>query len=174
MSVVLTYSKTLDISSQALNLEGLDYSIRQNSVLSSIFEGLSQDNNSSDFNCHFLLSLTVEQIQELENIILTHNGYPPTALSAQNAIKNAINFGNQLIIEFASENVLMGITQAGQTKAVADYLVDVTRYAQTGALYEVINEVDRLSTAGLPPELAPFITQTRLDEFKQKILDYLS
>lgn len=89
-------------------------------------------------------------------------------------VKDGINFGNDLIIAFAAENVSMGITQAGKTKAVADYLVDVTRYAQTGALYEVINEVDRLSTAGLPPELAPFITQTRLDAFKQKILDYLS
>lgn len=89
-------------------------------------------------------------------------------------VKSAIDFGNELIIGFAAENVSMGITQAGKTKAVADYLVNVTRYAQTGSLYEVINEINRLSDAGLPSELAPFITQTRLDAFKQKIVNYLS
>jgi hypothetical protein len=77
------------------------------------------------------------------------------------------------MVEFASENVMMGITQAGKTKEVANYLTDVARHIQTGSLYEVINEIDRLKIEGLPQDLSPFITETRLDRFKQKILDYL-
>jgi hypothetical protein len=91
----------------------------------------------------------------------------------RNVIINAMSFGNSLIVEFATENVLMGITQAGKTKAVSDLLSDVMRYAMSGSLYEVINEVDRLLQAGLPAELEPFISTSRLTSFRQKIVTYL-
>lgn len=90
------------------------------------------------------------------------------------SIEGAIKFGQAMLVDFATENVLLGITQLGKTKEVSDYLADVTRYIQTGSLYEVINEIDRLIAAGLPVELEPFITESRLLLFKQKIVDYLS
>lgn len=89
-------------------------------------------------------------------------------------VVNSQAFGNTLIVEFATENVLWGITQAGKTKAVTDYLKDVMRYAQSGSLYEVMNEVDRLVAIGIPQELAPFVTLERLGQFRQKIVDYLT
>ena len=88
-------------------------------------------------------------------------------------IQDAIKFGNDIIIEFAAENIAMGITQLGKTKAVADYLADVMRYAQTGSLYEVLAEIQRLEGLGLPADLAPFITTERLALFKGKIQSYL-
>jgi hypothetical protein len=88
-------------------------------------------------------------------------------------IRNAVMFGTDLMEEFAAENVMSGITQAGKTKQVADYLADVIRYVQTGSLYEVINEVDRLIAAGIPPELDPFVTQDILNNFKSRVLVYL-
>lgn len=88
-------------------------------------------------------------------------------------IEGAMRFGQQMMISYASENVLMGITQAGKTKAVADYLEGVIRYMQTGSLYEVMHEIDRLKSEGIPVELSPFVTEVRLEAFKNKILDYL-
>lgn len=85
----------------------------------------------------------------------------------------AIAFGQDLIVDFAAENVLMGITQAGKTKDVADYLSNVMRYAQSGSLYEVIAEVDRLVADGLPANLEPFITTARMAEFKSRVEAYL-
>jgi len=92
---------------------------------------------------------------------------------ARNSITNAIIFGQELIVTFATENVLMGITQAGKTKSVSDYLADVTRYTQTGSLYEVINEIDNLIIEGIPQDLDPFVNQARLESFKSKIQNYL-
>jgi predicted P-loop ATPase len=94
--------------------------------------------------------------------------------AAKIVISEAMEFGRTLVVDFAAENVLMGITQAGKTKAVADYLSDVSRYTQTGSLYEVISEIDRLIQEGLPSDLEPFITESRLIAFKQKIIDYLT
>jgi hypothetical protein len=88
-------------------------------------------------------------------------------------IADAMVYGNLLIQTFASENVLMGITQAGKTKDVSDFFADTTRYAMTGSLYEVINEVNRLKDAGLPSDLAPFVTEQRLNDFIAKVEDYL-
>lgn len=89
-------------------------------------------------------------------------------------IKQAIAFGQQLMIEFSSQNVLMGITQQNKTKAVSDYLNEVQRYLLSGSLYEVVKEIDRLQQAGIPENLAPFVTQERLNQFKQKILNFLN
>lgn len=110
-------------------------------------------------------------------IVYNENYTPPTdpiELIVQKKIIEAINFGYNNTVAFATENVIMGITQAGKTKLVADYLIDVFRYCQTGSLYEVINEIDRLVLQGIPLELDPFVTQTRLEKFKQDIQDYLS
>lgn len=91
----------------------------------------------------------------------------------EDKIKKALEFGQQLLIEFAAQNVIMGITQQGKTKEVADYLEAVVRYLSTGSLYEVINEINRLQSLEIPPHLAPFITNQRLEEFKGKILSFL-
>lgn len=114
------------------------------------------------------------QDQEIVNLIVSQHLVYTQQEQIEQIVKAAISFGQNLIVEFASENVLMGITQAGKTKLVADYLADVMRYAQSGSLYEVINEVDNKITNGIPQELSPFVTETRLLEFKQKVLDYLS
>lgn len=126
-----------------------------------------------EFAVVFDEELSTGEKSELDTIVSNHN-----FLTIQEEVKikvsSAIEFGNSLIIDFASENVLMGITQAGKTKDVADYLADLMRYAQTGSLYEVINEVDRLIADGLPVDLEPFITEARMNTFRQQVVDYLS
>jgi hypothetical protein len=143
----------------------------QNELLSYPVVGLSI--NSTNLIIHASEELTGTQLSEIENIALSHDPIDMAEIIKQ-TIGDAMNFGNNLILEFAAENVLLGITQAGKTKAVADYLADVTRYAQTGSLYEVLNEIHRLESLGLPQNLEPFVTQARINLFKQKILDYLT
>lgn len=108
------------------------------------------------------------------NVIIANHQHLSVQEQVKASVQAAIDFGQELILNFASENVLMGITQAGKTKDVADYLADVTRYAQTGSLYEVINEIDRLIAAGLPTDLEPFVTLNRLNAFKANIQGFLS
>lgn len=92
----------------------------------------------------------------------------------KNIIRQALAFFDELMTEFAGENIALGITQAGKTKDVADYLADVLRYGQTGSLYEVIAECDRLINEGIPAGLSPFVTETRLNSVKALIVAYLS
>jgi hypothetical protein len=127
----------------------------------------------NEFAVVFNEELSNEERDTLDSLISSHNFLSP-ADEVKIVVSNAITFGHNLIVDFASENVLMGITQAGKTKDVADYLADLMRYAQTGSLYEVINEVDRLIATGLPVDLEPFITQARMEAFKQQVVDYLT
>lgn len=131
--------------------------------------GLSVSNN---IIVHSNVALNQTEIDSIQSIINSHT--PSLIPTYKKVIRNAIEFGNDLLEEFAAENILSGITQAGKTKDVADYLVDATRYLQTGSLYEVMNECDRLIAAGIPVGLSPFVTETKLNNFKTKIIGYLS
>lgn len=120
----------------------------------------------------FPSELTQSQVETLNSLVAAHN--PNAQLEAiKNVVRAATSFGQSIIIDFAAENVALGITQAGKTKAVADYLANMTRYAQTGSLYEVLAEIDRLEQAGLPQDLVPFVTAARLQIFRTKITSYL-
>lgn len=93
--------------------------------------------------------------------------------NVRNILQNAKNFGKQLVEDIAVENILMGITQAGKTKAVADYCKNVQLYLNTGSLYAALNEMDTLIAAGAPSILSPFITDARMIATRAKIASYL-
>jgi hypothetical protein len=128
--------------------------------------------SSGDIKVFTSVALSEGQQADLLALLTAHSPADATA-AVREIIKNAILFGTDLMEKFAAENVMMGITQAGKTKVVADYFADVIRYTQTGSLYEVINEVDRLINAGIPSELSPFVTEARLNDFKSKVITYL-
>lgn len=125
-----------------------------------------------EFALVFLDTPTAEELTHINAVVYAHSH-----LSAQESVRltmqRAVEFGNNLMIEFAAENILLGITQAGKTKQVADYLQNVMRYIQSGSLYEVISEIDSLISAGIAPELAPFVTEARLLAFRGKVTAYL-
>ncbi len=129
--------------------------------------------SDTDVNIFFDNSLTAEEVLELDSIVQAHTT-DDSIVYTQNLVQSAMEFGRSLMIDFAAENVRMGITQAGKTKAVLNYMISVKEAIDTGSLYTAMDEVDALILATVPQDLDPFITEARLLAFKQKILDWLS
>jgi len=126
---------------------------------------------------------TIQQVDtfNLIEVLRTTGGYevyiPPLAdpLSPyKDLINEAISYFKTIQVEFAAENITLGITQSGKTKEVSDYLKNVLRYGQTGSLYEVIGEIDLLVQGPPPNDLSPFVTVDRLQSFKAKVLQFFS
>lgn len=88
-------------------------------------------------------------------------------------LNEATVFGQTMILDFAVENVEMGITQAQKTKAVSDYCRGIQRYLQTGSLYAAVEAIQEMITAGVPAELAPFVTEARLITYRDRLNAYL-
>lgn len=123
-------------------------------------------------NLYFSQELSNEDKSNLDSIVDSHI-LSTTSESVDIIINNAVDFGLNTISQFRKENVLMGITQAGKTGAVTDYLHKLIHYTITGSLYQAVSEIDRLLLEGLPEELEPFITEVRLLDYKNKINTYL-
>ena len=82
----------------------------------------------------------------------------------------AIKFGAALIAMYASENVAMGITQAGKTNAVLSALSAVRNSLQSGSLYDALAEIQNVT---IDPTLAPYITAPRMKVYANYIRAYL-
>lgn len=151
------------------NIAKLSIEISGSSIVTNLINILSLDEK---IVCIFEEEISEDDRNTLDNIVAAHSHIEITDYT-QAIIRNAIAFAQEQIIVFAAENIAMGITSAGKTKLVADYLSDITRYAQTGSLYEIVNEIDKLISDGIPSNLSPFVTETRLNNFKIKIFQYL-
>ena len=134
-------------------------------------DGLSH--SGSELIVHTSAELTQEQIDSITTIIANHNPIDMDAI-VQAKIDNAVLFGKEIMDAFKRENILMGITQAGKTKAVQDCLHRVEHYVSSGSLYAGKDEVlNIINTNNIPADLAPFVTVPRLTVFVNKILTYL-
>jgi len=113
-----------------------------------------------------------EDLPDLQEIIdladFFVEGYLACQLSQR--VSEALSKGQSLIQEFITENLVLGITQAGKTKEVRQAMAEVTSCLQTGSLYDAIDEL-RL----IPAESkdAVFITDTRILSYINKIESYL-
>ena len=56
-------------------------------------------------------------------------------------VQAAMDFGQALTVQYATQNVMAGITQAGLTLAVLTYTTDLYNYLSTGSLYVAITEI---------------------------------
>lgn len=107
---------------------------------------------------------------------------PPAPVTNQAAIdiyttliQNAVTFGQALMVQFAAQNVMAGITQAGQTQAVLNYSDDLYKYLSTGSLYVAMSEIQTMiaDTSDAKASLAPFITNDILYAYLNQIQGYL-
>lgn len=166
MSITLQW-KTFEVP-----VDKLDKTLRE--ILDSNYDGLicGPDN----FQVVFKETPTQEETDAVTNFWtqVTQQQFSPTLRDIiSGKINDAVIFGQAVILDAAVENVQMGVTQAGKTKAVADYCGNIQRYLQTGSLYAVLTEIDALIAAGVPPELSPFITSDRLLSYKTKVMVFL-
>ena len=76
-----------------------------------------------------------------------------------------------LIASFAGENVVAQITAAGKTKLISDAVRDIIYYGNQGSLFEAYVATERVK---ITPEMAPFLTEARRQEFKNKLVEALS
>lgn len=168
----MEYSIILDWKNFNVNLSKVRIYFK--SHLSSNHDGLICDPD----NLYVIFKSEISQ----EDINVVNNYWSNISLSTFNPtmqeivtgkINDSIVFGNNMIIQAAVENVLLGITQLNKTKEVSDYLSNLQMYLRSGSLYAAINEIEVLKTAGLPSELSPFITETRLNTYKAQIQTYL-
>jgi len=145
-------------------------------------EGNTDANSRYLVNTHNESSVKLQQINTMNffDMPSSTSGYEVYTPPLENPlapyeiiVQNAIEFFQEIMVTYAAENITMGITVLNKTKDVADYLQGVMRYGQSGSLYEVIHEIDTLKADGIPVELAPFVTDERLDAFKLKITNYI-
>lgn len=93
-----------------------------------------------------------------------------TAALYSDALTKAKAFGDSLIIQFGSENMALGITQAGKTSSVRKAMSEVISCLTTGSLYDAMDEA-RLIPSGSKD--ATFLTDARLLSFVNKIEGFL-
>lgn len=98
---------------------------------------------------------------------------PTLAQVISSKLQSASDFGAQIIFDAKVGNVAQGITQAGKTKEVSDYLHDIGRYLNEGSLYAAVAALEEMALAEIPQNVQPFVTAERLTATKNKIQDFL-
>lgn len=121
------------------------------------------------------LALNITSSIEIdENELVTLDAIVPASTPAQHIVErtihDAIKFGQRMVVVFAAENVILGITQAGKTTAVRKATADVVSALNTGSLYDAMAEC-RLIPA--EDKDSVFVTDARLLNFINKIETYL-
>lgn len=105
--------------------------------------------------------------------------YVPLRLTSLTIVLNSVaaasDFGAKLIMQYAAQNVLAGITLAGKTIAVATYLQQLGYYLNSGSLYAAITEIQTLiaDSGSTKASLSPFITNDILYTYLNDIQSYL-
>lgn len=91
------------------------------------------------------------------------------------SLQTAQGFGESLITDFKVNNVLLGITASGKTRAVASFLTEMLAACSTGSLYMAIAICDEIlaNTSAEKTNLAPFVTNDIITQYKNQIQDYL-
>jgi hypothetical protein len=111
-------------------------------------------------------ALNIEELQMFNQVIQTQ----ASRVAIRELIERCIKFGNLIVIEFAADNVLLGITQASKTKLIADACQQAFYYLSTGSLYEARSAMLEIE---ITEEMAPYLTEQRRIEFINKIETFL-
>lgn len=72
-----------------------------------------------------------------------------------------------MVIQFAAENIAMGITQAGKTQLISGALNEVNTYGSTGSLWQAYAA---LSNVKITPDMAPYLTADRIQWMKNQMI----
>jgi hypothetical protein len=134
------------------------------------------DSNGNTIGTLELPDGTTQDVVNAQLALYSYTPVPSTPNQiVSSAIQEAIDFGAQLLTQYATENVLSGITQANQTASVANYLQTVAYYLNSGSLYAAMDEINTLiaDTSSTKAALAPFVTNNILYYYLNEIQTYL-
>jgi hypothetical protein len=152
-------------SKSAVNIKKLQYELSAYEI-----EGISSVGESVII--HSTVELSQENLQAIGAIIEAHDPFDQIS-HVNSIIADARSFGYQLILKFAKDNILMGITQTGKTATIAMYLHKLEHFLTTGSLYAAISEIDNILADEDKQHLEPFVANERLQAYKDEILQYL-
>lgn len=99
----------------------------------------------------------------------------PTQTQYENIVLAAMKFGQGLLVQFAAQNIIAGVTQAGKTNALLAYASNISQCLTSGSLYSAIDAINAMiaDTSQAKANLSPFITNTILTSYKNQIQTYL-
>lgn len=67
----------------------------------------------------------------------------------------------------------MGLVASGKMLDVVQFAFNLLMYLNMGAMPAALSEIDRILLAGIPENLAPFITTVRMTVNRAKIANFL-
>lgn len=147
----------------------------QNNLVTAIIQNSAAyiTNNSSSYQ--YIINIT--SASTLPQVGWSFNGtsFIPSAAYYQQLVLKAISFGNQLILQFAVQNTVSGITQAGQTLNVMNYTGALNLSLSTGSLYVAMSQISAMitDTTTTKTSLSPFITNDILYNYLNQIQTWL-
>lgn len=109
--------------------------------------------------------LNFEENQKLHTVILNHYSPSPTEQFVKQKVMSAMQFGQQLLIEIATENIMLGFTTNQVATMIAKY-GHIMGMLQSGSLYTAITALEAI----VPDNM---ITQLRKEKYIKKIKEYL-
>lgn len=115
--------------------------------------------------------LSENQISKIQTLISNSNvDSSIEKAKIKEAVKNAIEFGESLIIDFSADSISLGISQLGITDQVIEKTSKVINALKTGSLYLAINEIKNIPLSSLDDII---LTPLRLKDFRNRIEAYL-
>lgn len=101
---------------------------------------------------------------------------PTTKELIQNSIAVAQAFGNELILQYGAENVLLGISyHPAQSIALSDYLGSLLNLLSSGSLYGAIDQINMYiaDVSSEKSNLSPYVTDVVLYKYMNQIQAWL-
>lgn len=138
-----------------------------------IFGHVEYAPEDQDLKIFFKEELSAMFKNELDQIVNSHDASSDPIGQAHNSIRSMKRFGENIMDEYAAENMVTGITAAGKSEAVLDYFDDVMQALKTGSLDVVIRKLSAKLTAGVPAELSPFVTEFKIQQMISRIVRFL-
>jgi hypothetical protein len=137
-------------------------------AVTSKFNGFSQKGET--VSLFYDVSLTEAEVLAINTAEANFVDNDPFQYILDNVLLPARAFGQKCIDDFAAENVMLGITQAGKTGFVRKACREVSDALATGSLYDAITETRALTSEQKDPV---FLSDARLLSLINKIEKYL-
>lgn len=145
---------------------------------------LDNSSMSSIFSAGFQYFIQVDILNPQPDVGWTYDGTTfsppmpigPSALQvAITSVEAAVEFGQNLINQFAAQNLLTNITASGQTGYVLSYTMTLSQCLYTGSLYAAISVLEGMlvDTSSAKTICSPFITNDIIYTYLNSIQSYL-